>query len=158
VDIGWEEVGERVLVPNYVGILEPYRAVLAALSADGLGAALADANAFDARFPPCAPAPEDHATGVRWLAGAALMLALARRGFRVRSLPGEAVLVETPAGDLDPFATVRSLSDRTLGSDDWVARCRSLGLEGVSLEPAAPGPVGDLVPATQLVQPVTTGP
>src|SRR5512143_1284990 len=105
--LGWEEVGEKVVRPAWLAAVRSSGAPLAGVVAD-------DAAGLKAAIPVVAKGlkaatEEERFGGARAVAGAALALALAERGWAVRALPGEPALLTSGERVLDPFREVRDL-------------------------------------------------
>ncbi len=137
VDLPWEDVGTRVIAPHYRTSLERNRPALANTCFGALPEVARDLTGF-ARclaVPTSGADPEDLRHHARWVLGAALCVALERRGGTVRSLPGEPVRVETEQGVVDPFAWAQELGTDALDPAEWRARCRTFGIEDDRLIP-----------------------
>jgi heat shock protein HtpX len=135
--IGWDDVGRDVYIPSWHDVAERHAAVLSGV---GAGDLLDRAPELARRLVESLPAeeleqrtPEQQAGFGRWALGATLAGALAARGWRVRALPGEPIVLEGEGGALDPFQTVDDLVLGKIDQTTWRARCAALGLAGVTL-------------------------
>ena len=135
--IGWDDVGRDVYVPNWRSVNERHAALLADVT---LGALLERTPELVRRLVESLPAeeleprtPEQQVGYGRWALGAALAGALAGRGWRVRALPGEPIVLEGEGGALDPFQIVDDLALGKIDQVTWRARCAALGLADMAL-------------------------
>jgi hypothetical protein len=138
--IAWDTVGTEVYVPTWRDAAERHALVLADVTADALlDRALALVGRLGEALPNdgASATPQDRSAYGRWVLAAVLAAGLVRAGWRVRTLPGDPITLEGPAGALDPFATIEDLVGGKVDQAGWRARCAALGLVGLSLTPAA---------------------
>ncbi len=133
--LGWDEVGEKVYRPAWLGAVKANAAPLAGVAVDdaaGLKAAVrAAARGLQAQT------EEERMDGARSLVGAAVALLLAERGWGVRALPGEPAILTSDDRVEDPFKAVRDVDSGEVSGEAWAGRCAELGIAGVALAEAA---------------------
>ena len=136
--LAWGEVGARVVQPGWESAVKEHAALLSTVTVDQLPAVARSLDDFAARIPGLDPAiPAERRRGAAlWLLTAALAMAAVRGGGRLRSLPGEPVMVTSSNGELDPMALVHSLADDKIAPGEWQSRMSELGIAGRRLADA----------------------
>jgi hypothetical protein len=84
--------------------------------------------------------------------GAALALALHRRGCRVRAEPGAPVSLEGEGGALAPFDTIHDILLAKIEPGTWRRLCAGLRIGDEVLAPGTPAEAVDTVPAVPLAR------
>lgn len=147
-DIGWDEVGSRVLLPRFDQAASENHEVFRGLTAGDLGHALAPPGELIRKLAERLNAsPEAARSHALWIAGAVLTSALASRGLRVRSLPGEPVQIENFDGTLLPTFTIMvEIAEGKREADEWRSTAERLGFAALPLV-AEPLPETGIFPA-----------
>jgi len=137
--VSWEEHANKVLIPAWSNSVSEYASLLQGITTGNLFESMG-------RVPQIAPqirdpkgmllTPEQRVARARSLLGTAFGLALVNNGWALHSRPGEFYL-DRGGQQLHPFKIILQLSDGTISKEAWAARCRHLGIEGISFEPAA---------------------
>ena len=124
--VGWSEVGERIWLPFWREQAAAHGAGLAGLTAAGLPGAAKDLVLLAERLgvvPGGHDAAAEHGQRAAWLAGCALIVALRARGWALRALPGQAVVLERDGSTVRPFALLHDLGSGALPAAEWLALC-----------------------------------
>jgi Zn-dependent protease with chaperone function len=129
--VSWDHVGSRVLVPQWNEVVKDHSAVFAGVTFGALAERMQDPEPLLQRLPDplCHQPREQQLDFLRWAAGAAIAAELVRRGGSPSSLPGEPVVVHTPAGDVPPFEWTSLLGTEGVDPLAWRERCRRHGIE-----------------------------
>lgn len=132
--VSWEEAGSKVLISSWIGWVSEYSSLLRDITAD---------NLFDAlgRVSQIAPKirdpkgmllrPDQRIERARSLLSVALGLTLVNNGWTLHSRPGEFYLSRGHE-QVDPNDLVRQLSDGAISKEAWPAKCREMGISGIS--------------------------
>jgi Zn-dependent protease with chaperone function len=138
--VGWEEHAPVVLIPAWSRSVSEYSHLLNGMTIGNVPTSLG-------QIPLIAPqirdpegmllTPEQRIQRARSLLATALALALVQAGATVHSMPGEFHL--TIGGEqLNPFTVMLQLSDGAISKEDWLDKCKSLGIEDIALAHATP--------------------
>ena len=132
--VSWDEVGPRVMVPQWQEAVKKHEEALRTISLAHLpevaknGFALSmDEGDAEARLQRC-----------RWILGAALGLRLHQDGWKVEAPPGDTIHLRRSGEDVIPFEMVHRAAAGELAEADWSAAVSSWGLRA---EPLV-GPAG----------------
>jgi hypothetical protein len=134
--ITWEDVGAKIYAPMWSATRAQYDGQLPSLALEDLAERL---PSLVERLVPAALgegeniSPEDAVKAVVWRLGASLADTLAQTGWLVHANVGEPILLQGPAGVLDPFRTVHAMASRQIAPTVWRQQCADLGLVGVRL-------------------------
>jgi len=138
--LDWEEIGRRVVQPAWEDAVRRNLGILSALTVEQVPDTLRGIGAFAARLADLDPAlpARDRAAVARWVLGVALGLVLARSGHTIRSLPGQAVTLCGPLGEVAPMELIASLAAAETSDEEWSQWIGRLGIAGRRLaEPPA---------------------
>jgi Zn-dependent protease with chaperone function len=141
VAASWTELGSRVWLPRWTEAVRTLSARLGGLRAEELGSYAETPAELAVRLGIAARtdvASERHITEARYLAGAALVLALTARGFTLSALPGEEVTLTRDDLAIMPFALLDDLKSGKLSQSEWRERCVRAGLHGLDLGTVLP--------------------
>lgn len=136
--LAWEQVGPAVYVPQWEALLKEHGASLGGLVPASLPSI--DWAALGRRLVQAAGAPEappaDSSRDERFaqfLVGAAVGLALVKRGFQVEAPPGAPLVLVRGEHQVEVFALRKRVEDDAAG---WLSFCAEVGLD----EPLGTGP------------------
>ena len=136
VPMAWSDVGERVWMPFWREQVEPLATSLAGMTPSDLPGHAKDLSALAVRLGLVSggeePAPE-HAGRASWVVAVALTTVLRDRGWTLRALPGERVVLERGDDAVRPFTLMRDLDTEVLAPADWLALCLRHGLADLDL-------------------------
>ena len=132
--ITWDEVGEKVWIPHWRGVLSELDGALGGVSLSALPALVQDPTQLVARLPRglAILSPQAERQRARHLLRAWLAVHLHDAGFAARAEPGAAVHFEHNGEILEPDVVLRNLADGKLTAEGWQARCVAVGLGGDS--------------------------
>jgi Zn-dependent protease with chaperone function len=135
--IGWEDVGIRVAVPAWDGVVQRHRALLVDLtladipeSAHALLMSLA--NTHEAEWQ-TQGSSKLRVARAGWMLGAVVGSALARAGWAVETMPGEPVRLRGPSEVLTLFEWAESAASGQIDPAEWRQRCEQGGIAGLRL-------------------------
>ena len=134
--VPWEDVVEEVLVPYWMRQRDAARVALQGYDASGLVRLVEELERFGSAMQPTPPNVEQAQGQALNAAGSALCLALRERGFTAESPPGEPIVMRRGADRWVVFVELGRLVNGELTPDEWLARCRALGVADLSLLPA----------------------
>jgi hypothetical protein len=142
--ITWDEVGAKVTIPQWKKFAAEYSSFLEGVTAESLpvqipklpkiGSSMRDPKGM-------LLGPEQRRQRAGNLFAVGLALALIDRSWRLINEPGIFIL-RGPKCELDPFLAVSGLIAGKLTADEWILRCRTLGVADLLLAPATPQRVG----------------
>jgi Zn-dependent protease with chaperone function len=142
--IAWDQMTDLVLVPQWEASAKKYAAVTTLLTP----ALLPDVAHSDLQYftkiaavgnflprnvTPDQVSPEDRTQVISNVVGSALIVALRRRGWSVRTNPGEDVFLVKGDKTLQPFQVFQDLEKATLSAEEWEKTCLDLGISGIGL-------------------------
>jgi hypothetical protein len=127
----WEEVGRRAYRPAWQEAVQRNAAALAGIAAGAPERITSAISSINQRL--TAGSTEDRVNHARWVLGAALALALADKGWTIRALPGEPILLESGNMAFDPFTAVRGLAQGLISAEEWRQRCTALRIAELRL-------------------------
>ena len=139
--VAWEGAGS-VWTAIWTEQSAPYLPALQGTVVSQLPALFAEASGIGDRFRTVdrkgldADERRQHVVSVVGCAFAGL---LARRGWRVAALPGEAVVFEHQGRTLKPFWAVSQIAAGELTAESWARQCEEAGIADAALAPAAAG-------------------
>jgi hypothetical protein len=137
--VSWDEVGSRVTIPGWKKFTAEYSSALMGVTAESLpeqvpklrqiGAGIRDPKGMLLD-------PQQRTNRAAYLFGAGLGLAMIDQGWTLHSGPG---VFHLQRGDeeLNPFTVMEQLMSGKLTTQDWIARCKALGIGQLMLGPAA---------------------
>jgi Zn-dependent protease with chaperone function len=138
--VSWDEVGTRVTIPAWKKFTSEYSAALEGVTAQQLpdqipklrqiGSGIRDPKGMLLD-------PQQRTNRAGFLFGAALGLALVDHGWTLHSGPGVFHLQRADE-QLNPFLVMEQLMKGKLTPQDWIARCKALGIGELMLAPAVP--------------------
>ena len=138
--IPWSEVGARITIPEWRKFVEEYSSLIAGVTAESLPDQVR-------KFPTIGNSmrdpkgilldPQQRARRAGQLFAIGLGLSLIDRGWTLVTEPGVHYL-RGPNANLNPFFSVDQLTSGKISADEWVVRCRTLGIADVPLAPASP--------------------
>ncbi len=142
--VGWEEMTERVYLPQWEQTVSTFSTALASLkSADLPQIAAQNADFFyklcatENILPPNVSvsqvSAEDRHRIVGSILGRALAVALHRAGWAIQTGPGEGVFLVNGDKKLEPFPVYENLANRDLSADAWRKTCADLGISDLKL-------------------------
>jgi heat shock protein HtpX len=143
--ISWDEVGAKVTIPQWKKFAAEYSSFLECVTAESLPEQVAKFPKIGdgMRNPPgLLLDPQQRARRAGTLFAVGLALALLDRGWKLVTGPGIHFL-RGPNGELNTFQAIEQLATGKLSADDWIVRCRTLGIADVVLA-AAPEQAIDL--------------
>ncbi|HKT61348.1 MAG TPA: M48 family metallopeptidase [Gemmatimonadales bacterium] len=148
--VTWEDVGERVWMPFWRARAKAHAAGLAGLTPADAPTYAADLPGLAVRLEMVAggedPTPA-HGQQAGWIVAVALATALHDRGWNLRALPGEPVVLERDGVAIHPFSLFNDLATEQLATATWLADCLRLGVADLDLG-AAVGPADATVSGT----------
>jgi heat shock protein HtpX len=132
--IRWEDVGTQVYVPLWTKATLEAKARLTGLTPALLPDRLPELERLGRDL--IAPKPIDkkdaRAHGASVL-GAALAVALVRRGWSLHADPGDRVTLEQGGASVSPFTLFDDLAEKTMTVDQWRALCTGAGISDLDL-------------------------
>jgi Zn-dependent protease with chaperone function len=130
--IAWEAVGAQALLPRWEEIVSEHRPVLKGITPKALPEVTRDLSEFGTMLVGPDEVPPDDPDVLReasiGVLGAALLVALHTRGWRVSALPGEAVACERDRSRIEPFKVVEQMASNQLGTAAWRQTCEAEGI------------------------------
>lgn len=134
-DVAWDEVGERLQLPNHrryaSGFVDELKGLTVASAVEWLVRGRPHDRAFTS-----AEANFDEARGTAaGVIASATIVALADEGFTLQSLPGEPVRCRRGEHVLEPFIAIGAAIEGKLSPDDWRAECEAAGVADLSIQP-----------------------
>jgi hypothetical protein len=134
--LAWEECGAKVLLPNYQGNVQSQRTALAGVTPVRLVELVRDPSKVADRL----VIEEDQKVDREARDGYALQLlcmavvvALHQEGWRIRTSPGEPVILEKEGRQIAPFELIGKLKDGKLSSLEWTSIVSDAGIGGKDL-------------------------
>lgn len=140
--IGWDEVGDKVLLPRYLETVRNQEAVVHGLTTDALPVTVKELPALVGRLTLPAGRQVDaqaKETYALHILGSALSLALHGRGWVIHAGPGDPVTFRKSDQTLLPFRLLEQLRSDALSADPWRSLLSANDLVGLSLELPAAG-------------------
>ncbi|MHB0972316.1 MAG: M48 family metallopeptidase [Thermoanaerobaculia bacterium] len=130
--IRWSDVGEKVWVPQWKKQVSHFAQDFSTLTI-GKVATLGDNFDTLGNIPELkgTPAPEKKSI-VAGALGSAIALSLARKGWSVEALPGDAIRVRGEGQVFEPFLMTQEIAEGK-NVEKWVAACQSAGIADVAL-------------------------
>lgn len=137
--MAWEEAGEKVFLPAWREAIRKERDLLGATTAAGLAAALAPAPEARRRHRLSKGAGDEERkpSKLAGIAGCALCVLLADRGWDLACEPGAPISLSEGAVTVRPFTEVDDLAAGKTEPAAWEARVRALGIADVRLDTVA---------------------
>jgi heat shock protein HtpX len=138
--ISWDEVGPRVMIPNWRKFVAGFSKYLEGVTAESLSVQAANFQKIGDSMPNPPGLlldPQQRKQRAGHLFAVGLSLALIDRGWQLVSEPGISSL-RFKEFELNPFQTIEQLGAGKLSANEWVARCRTLGISDVLLNPSFP--------------------
>jgi heat shock protein HtpX len=132
----WEEVGRRVWLPFWRENAERYAEKLRGFTAADLPPYAADLSPLAVRFGFSSSeggATGDECRGAVWVLGMSLCVVLADRGWEIRAIPGEDVVLQRGEMRVQPFTLMRDIHTGALPSEEWLALCDRAAISGLDL-------------------------
>ena len=129
--VGWGELDHRVWIPRWQQVLLENRDRLEGLGARELPALADSPGRLPVRFKLAATPDVATVNAIaesRFLVGAAVAVALHRRGYSFTALVGEPVIFTLGSTSFRPFQLIQDLHDGSLSPDAWVALSREAGI------------------------------
>ena len=129
--IRWEEVGERVYLPQWAEVVRGKAEHFGSLTVSTLPAKAHDVALAIGRdvAPAGAVFPdEDLIRRGAWFIAAVLALALARSGWSIRALVGEPILLTRGSDTVDTFASASALASGQMTAETWQRQCAELAI------------------------------
>jgi Zn-dependent protease with chaperone function len=146
--LGWDDVPERVIVPNWREFADVNRAALAQVQAGAIPAVVtAGGLAHFGRglplpegIPPEAgPFPEEmYADMAAWALDLGLALALYDYDWTLVTALGKPIVLSKGERSIKPFGTAEALASGELTPEEWSVICEQAGIAGLPLGGAAP--------------------
>jgi Zn-dependent protease with chaperone function len=134
-EVAWEEVGEKLQLPQHRKLATGYADELKGLTVAGAVEWLVRGRPHDRAFTSAeANFDEARATAAGVIASA-IIAALADEGFTLESLPGEPVRCRRGEHTLEPFNAIGAAIDGKLTPEEWQAQCEAAGVADVSIQP-----------------------
>jgi heat shock protein HtpX len=133
--ISWAEVGARVMIPQWKKFVAEYSSLLTGVTAQSLSDQVQEFSRIGDNMRNPAGLVLDAKQRTRrasQLFAAGLALALLDRGWKLVTEPGIFYLRGEKV-NLNPFLEVERLAAGKLSADEWLARCRLLGIAEVPL-------------------------
>ena len=158
--ISWEEVGTRVAIPHWQKFAAEYSSFLEGVTAGSVPDQVPKFSKVgdSMRNPPGVILDAQQRTqrgGHLFAVG--LSLALIDRGWRLVTEPG-VFRLRRESSELDPFQSIDELGAGKLSADEWIARCRTLGIADVALRPASTLTSATVQPSAPSPQPAPAKP
>jgi len=133
--MNWDEVGIRVSIPGWKKYAAEYSAILDGVTADSLPDRIPKLReiGFDIRDPEgMLLSPEQRTQRAAFLFAIGLGLSLIDHGWTLHKQPG-VFHFQRGEEQLNPFVIVEQLQSGSLSPQDWVLRCRALGIAQIAL-------------------------
>ena len=137
--VSWEEQGSAILIPSWTSFVREYAPLLHGITAGNLAESTGKVPqiALHIRDPKgMLLTPEQRVERARSLLGTALGLALVNNGWKLHSRPGE-FHVDWGDEQINPHKLMLQISDGVISKEAWAAKCKTLGIEDISLTIAA---------------------
>lgn len=132
----WADVGRKVYLPQWVGLVQANTEPLAGVTTDSLPASAAAQASFVVRFVNLSrerPSTEHAPALANAVVGSALSVLLVNRGLVPDAMPGKPVSFSIGGHELRPFDVLESLANGQLTAASWEAQRRTFGIEGAEL-------------------------
>jgi len=133
--VGWQELGERVYLPNWVALVRKHQSGLQGITPASFPEWAKDLSGFGARLAEkgrLVPREELSQSALATL-GSALAVALKKRGWELRAVPGEPLSFVSGDRNLIPFSVLTRLNEGVLSEGDWRRECTEIGIADVNL-------------------------
>jgi len=134
--VNWEDVPVQVYVPMWDGLVREESQGLAGVTPGALPEIAKNLVEFEkklSRPKDGSLEPEQASQRAAGTLGAAFALALHRRGWALRSMPGEDILLERDGLQIKPFLAIRQLASGELMAEAWQEQCSAAGISDLNL-------------------------
>ena len=134
--IGWDDVGAKVYVPIWTGLLQHNVKALRGITPAKFPELVANLKQTAAAYVghDGKPAPEERREGLAVaVLGAAFALGLVQRGWQLSMPPGAAVAVRSGEVQIEPFDVVQNLAANKMTALEWQTRCTTVGIAEIDL-------------------------
>ncbi len=139
--VTWEDVGERVWIPAWEAHVKANANALKDVTVAALPGIAADLEGWarERSLGEDSASPEERRGQTSATVGAALAVALKRRGWTFECAPGDEVVLISGGTRIAPFGVLSRLGSGELSPQDWERTCREAGIADLRLleEPAA---------------------
>jgi len=134
--VDWAEVCARVYLPQWIELVKKNTGALNKITPESLSASAGDRKTFGKQFVDASGKNVD-AKNAEALAGvvigAALVLAISRKGGKPVAKPGESVSVILGSHTLEPFGLLESLATGRITAEAWRDQVAALGITSANL-------------------------
>jgi len=139
--VSWSELGDKVWIPRWTEIVSENRDRLAGLHPEELPRYTDDPAELAVRFRMAAQtsvASPRHVFEAKFLASAALTLALSQRNFLLSTMPGQPVTLTRGEIIIASFTLWDDLHEKRLSAGQWALTCAEAGIHGMDLATVVP--------------------
>jgi len=129
--VAWDQVGAAVYRPMWERVVQQNAPALEELTPAALPAVVRDPQQFAPRLYELVranPSAAERSQQLSWLLSVALAAALAREGWALQALPGDAVSATRGEHTIRPFDVVQQLGSGELDAQVWQRQCEQLGI------------------------------
>jgi hypothetical protein len=143
--VTWEEVPDRVILPQWRAVVRNCRAALAGLTPADLPELARDPEPFRARLLKVAsgaPTPQEAERLPGTVIGVALAVVLTQHGWTLRLRSGHPILLENGDVTIDPLECLRELAIDPQAAERWAGQMAATGCAGLDLAEAGEAPPG----------------
>lgn len=134
--VGWDEIGEKAYLPIWEKLVSEQASALKGLTPDSLCEMSRYISAFEKHIksPHDRALAPDEASSVAFRSvGAALTVALKKRGWTLSVPIGEAVYLKQGEEIIEPFNVLPGLISGDLPADAWKQKCAAIGISDINL-------------------------
>ena len=142
--IAWKDAVETAFVPLWEKNIQPYRHILKSLTVSSLhGEIQNQTDLFEvlARAGGILPAnvkpaqvPQDvQLQFINNVIGSAIAFALKQDGWKIRSSPGEELVLARGGKNVEPFSLYINLATGSMTRDQWLTYCEEIGIANLAL-------------------------
>lgn len=135
--IRWEDVGTQVYAPMWTKAVDEGRAAIRGLTPAQLPGRSSDLERLGRELLGKKGDRDELRGHAGFVLGAALAVALLRRGWTLRAEPGDPVTLEQGGVVLSPFSLFGDLEEQRMTAEQWVALCARAGISDLDLGAAA---------------------
>lgn len=135
--VGWEEVGDKAVIPSWEAFCRDNSRALAGVRVDDLAGLARDLEPVRRKmgFEKGGQPREVEVATTRALLDRALALALRREGWRIRMSPGSAVLATKGSESLSVLGLMDRIAADPGAVAEWTSMCARLGIGELGLQP-----------------------
>jgi Zn-dependent protease with chaperone function len=134
--VAWDDLPRKVYIPAWEGIVRQETAALLGMTPASIPEKIEEPRPFGQHMAKAAKrtlSPDESRRFAATSIGAALALALLRRGFEVRTQPGAPIALERGELRIEPFTILARLASGALSPAAWRDQCDAAGIAEVDL-------------------------